>query len=127
VTNLAIGDNVIAVEIHQNGTASTDITWGGQFSLFVPSTIPVPVPPLSACTNIALTLPALRFQRVNGTNTLLSWTNPATNTCGSNAVFTLQQTLSLSNPASASRWSNVTAVGPYTAIGTNTRFFRLKL
>jgi hypothetical protein len=127
VTNLLAGDNVIAVEVHQNATGSSDVTWGGEFSIFVPSSIPVFIPPPPACTNIALVLPTLRSQRVNGTNTLLSWSNPATNTCGSNAVFTLQQTLSLSNPASASRWTNVTAVSPYTAIGTNTRFFRLKL
>jgi hypothetical protein len=120
-------DNVIAVEVHQNATGSSDITWGGEFSVFVPSSV-LPTNQPSPCTSIPLALPTLRFQRASGTNVVLSWTNPATNTCGSNAIFTLQQTLSITNPISATVWTDVTTVSPYTAIGTNrSRFFRLKL
>ena len=36
-SNLVSGDNVIAVEVHQNGTASSDITFGSEFDISVPS------------------------------------------------------------------------------------------
>jgi hypothetical protein len=85
------------------------------------------VPTSSGCTTIPFNLPSLVFQRASGTNVVLSWTNPVTNNCGSNLVFTLQQALSLSNPSSATVWSDLTATSPYTAVGTNaSRFFRLK-
>jgi len=127
VSNLLAGDNVIAVEVHQNGTASSDVTWGGNFSVSTPSAIVIDLPPPPACTNITFAAPSLKYQRASGTNLVLSWINPATNSCGSNAVFTLQQSLSFTNPASATAWSDVTTVSPYTAIGTNrSRFFRLK-
>jgi len=41
-TNLVAGDNVIAVEVHQSGTASSDVTFGAEFSAHVPSTISAP-------------------------------------------------------------------------------------
>ncbi len=126
VTNLLLGDNVIAVEVHQSGTTSSDVTWGGSFSVFVPSSV-VPTNQVPTCTPIAFNLPSLIVQRVSGTNLLMSWTNPVTNSCGSNAVFTLQQTLAFTNPVSSTVWSEVTTVSPYMAIGTNqSRFFRLK-
>ena len=129
VSNLLSGDNVIAVEVHQNGTASSDVTWGGQFSVVTPSMPLAPYIPGPACTNIAVTTPLLHFQRAaNGTNVVLSWTNPVTNSCGSNAVFTLQQTLQLANPGPSTVWTTVTTTSPYTAVATNkTRYFRLKL
>jgi predicted nucleic acid-binding protein len=43
VTNLLGGENVIAVEVHQNGGASSDLTWGGEFSIFVASQV-LPTP-----------------------------------------------------------------------------------
>jgi len=42
VTNVLAGDNVIAVEVHQNGTASSDITFGAEFHLQVPTIVPPP-------------------------------------------------------------------------------------
>lgn len=126
VSNLVAGDNVIAAEVHQNGTGSTDVTWGGEFSLFIPSSVlPTNQPP--TCTPTAVASPLLQFGRSNGTNVVLSWTNPTTNTCGDRAVFTLQQALTIANPPSATVWNNVTTTSPYTAIGTNVaRFFRLR-
>ncbi len=41
VTNVLAGDNLIAVEVHQQSLTSSDITWAGQFSVNVPSSIPV--------------------------------------------------------------------------------------
>ena len=125
VSNLLGGDNVIAVDVHQIGAGSSDVTWGGEFSVSIPSLL-ITNSPVS-CTNLSFALPVLRSQRVSGTNVILSWTNPVINSCGSNAVFTLQQALTLTNPPSLNGWSNVTTVSPYTAVGTNkSRFFRLK-
>jgi hypothetical protein len=38
-TNLVVGDNVIAVEVHQNGTVSSDVTFGAEFFAHVPSIV----------------------------------------------------------------------------------------
>ena len=59
-TNLVAGDNVIAVEVHQNGTASSDITFGANFDISVPSAAPVPMPPV-------------QIAKTNGTNVVVSW------------------------------------------------------
>ena len=62
----------------------------------------------------------------NGTNVVLSWSNPATNSCGSNAVFRLQAALVLNTNPAQTVWTSVTNVSPYTTPKTNTtRFFRL--
>lgn len=127
VSNLLAGDNVIAVEVHQSGTTSSDVTWGGDFSVSIPSAVLPPAQPGPACTSISWLAPLLLSQRSSGTNVLLSWTNPVTNTCGNGALFTLQQALTFTNPVSSTAWSNVTTVSPYLAVGTNkSRFFRLR-
>jgi len=125
-TNLVAGDNVIAVEMHQNATGSSDVTWGGQFDVLIPSTLVI-TQATGSCTFTPFTGPTLRLQRTAGTNIVLSWTNPVTNSCGSNAVYTLQQALTLSTSMVSTVWSDITTVSPHTAIGTNTsRFFRLR-
>jgi hypothetical protein len=37
VNNLVAGENILAVEVHQDSLTSSDITWAGEFSMFVPS------------------------------------------------------------------------------------------
>jgi hypothetical protein len=124
-TNLVAGDNVIAVEVHQNALGSSDVTWGGQFAVSIPSMVLLP-PSTNACIPNPVAAPRLLVQRATGTNVVLSWTNPL-DSCGNPAIFTLQQTLAFSNNVSATVWSDITTVNPYTAVGTNTtRFFRLK-
>src|SRR6185295_11288058 len=45
-TNLTGGDNVFAVEVHQNGSASSDVCFGAELSLSAPSIInPAPNAP----------------------------------------------------------------------------------
>jgi hypothetical protein len=134
VTNILGGDNVIAVSVHQVNLTSSDVVWGGAFSVNVnpmifsnTGCVPSPIVPAR---------PSLSFQRF-GTNLVLSWPSApvATNTCGQTGVFRLQRAFYLSNAPSAILWSNVTTVSPYTnAIPTNTvplpagsSFFRLTL
>jgi hypothetical protein len=93
----------------------------------MPPTVFPPGPAGPTCTNVSWTLPTLNYQN-SGTNVVLSWVNPVTNNCGSNAVFTLQQSLVLSNATGTTPWANVTPISPFTTPRTNvTRFFRLKL
>ncbi len=47
VTNVVPGENVIAVEVHQNGTASADVTFGAEFALRLPPWLPLPINILS--------------------------------------------------------------------------------
>ncbi len=49
VTNIFMGDNTIAVEVHASSLTSSDVTWAGEFSVNVPSsslTAPLVPPPL---------------------------------------------------------------------------------
>ncbi len=80
-----------------------------------------------SCMPISWTAPKLNYTK-NGTNLVLSWTNPVTNTCNNTLVFTLQQTLVLSNAPGTTPWTNVTNTSPFTTSFTNhSRYFRLKL
>jgi hypothetical protein len=129
VTNLVSGDNVLAVEVHNQSATSSDITWGGEFSVSVPYTI-VPGSSVVQCPIVPAGLtnmPRLSISRANTTNIVIAWQNPVTNTCGSNAIFTLQRTMNLSNPPGTIQWSNVTTVSPVTITNavTNKFFFRL--
>jgi len=133
VTNLLGGTNVLAVEVHQNGGASSDIVMGLEVGIFIPSVITIVTnPPTPPCTPIVWTAPALNFQRT-GTNLVLSWTNPTTNSCGSNALYRLQGALWLSNAPATIVWSNLSSVSPVVVgIPTNKvptafghRFYRL--
>jgi hypothetical protein len=127
ITNVLGGSNVIAVSVHQINLTSSDVYWAGEFSVnvlpVVNPTTPVVVP---GCSNIVWSAPVLRYQS-SGTNLVLSWTNPATNTCGGNALFILQQTLALSNAMGTTPWVDVTPSSPFMTPKTNaTRFFRLR-
>ena len=128
LTNLVNGDNVLAVEVHNQSNVSSDITWGGEFSVSVPYLV-VPGSNTIQCTIIPAGLtnqPRLSFSRVNGTNVVVSWSNPVTNSCGSNAIFTLQSTLRLTNPPSATVWSNISTVSPVTITNASQyKFIRL--
>ena len=67
--------------------------------------------------------PLLSAQR-NGTNIVLSWTNPI-NTCNATVPFILRSTLILASPA-PSIWTTNVVSSPYTVGPTNTaRFFEL--
>lgn len=74
------------------------------------------------------------FYSRSGTNLLLSWTNPATNTCNDIGVLTLQGAFFLSNNPATILWSNLSAASPYLApIPTNrvpiqggARYYRLR-
>ncbi len=98
-------DNVLAVEVHQNGTASSDITFGAEISLSAPSVLfPVSIPP------------RLTLFRTNGL-TKISWS-------GTNA--TLQTSASLDGGNTL--WTDLpVATSPYTIPFTNSAaFYRLK-
>jgi len=131
VTNLITGRNVIAVEAHQVSATSSDMYWAGDFSISIPPVvIPAPVVPTNTCTNITFTLPTLTYRKTNGTNLVFTWTNPVTNTCGSNAIFVLQHAFKLTNINNNVLWTNIpwggTSPVTITNVTTNnTRFFRL--
>jgi hypothetical protein len=227
ITNLVAGPNLIAVEVHQSGTASSDVVFGSEITLLgVDSTIlqpPVQIVtqpqsqtaaagstasfnvvatgagPLyyqwlkggvsipnatsstytitnvqpshagnysvivtnsfsSATSSVAiLTIGggcqpttswtnSLRFM-TNGTNavivahngnvttTVLSWTNPATNSCGSNATVVLQRAVTLGNtfPVPSTLWTNIyTNVFGYARVtnsvtNNNEAYYRLRV
>ncbi len=79
------------------------------------------------CLPVAWSKPTLTMSVVNGTNVMLSWSNPAGDNCGNPVIHTLQQTLALSNTPATTPWANITTTSPYTTSKTNPaiRFFRL--
>jgi hypothetical protein len=103
-TNLIAGDNVIAVEVHQNGTASSDVTFGVEFvgnvaSLVVPGDMPA----------------QLQITRQDG-NIVVSWT-------GSGVVLEASDVL-----GPAANWQPVdNQSNPYftSASASTQRFYRL--
>jgi hypothetical protein len=74
------------------------------------------------------------FYSRSGTNLVLTWTNPATNTCNDIGVLTLQGAYYLSNSPAQIVWSNLSVTSPYLApIPTNrvpvqggARYYRLR-
>lgn len=86
-----------------------------------------------SCTYV-LTTNRLFYSRT-GTNLVLSWNNPVTNTCGNIGVQTLQGAFYLSNSPATVVWSNITTTSPYPVpIPTNrvpiqggARYYRLIL
>jgi hypothetical protein len=99
------GDNVIAVEVHQSGTASSDITFGAELNIGVPS--------ISTGGSSA---PQLLISR-QGTNAVVTWS-------GTGFVLEKQNTLS-----QAAYWVPVTNQAPLTVAPRNTTnqasFYRL--
>jgi len=104
VTNLVAGDNVIAVEVHQSGTASSDVTFGAELSLDAPSIVfPGTVPP------------SLQISRIAGEVAII-W---------GGTDFTLEQTDSLTTNAVWTPASNQSS--PFLpSIGSSTQFYRLR-
>jgi hypothetical protein len=98
VTNLVNGDNVLAVEVHQQSLTSSDITFGAEISIMMTE------PP----TRLTIT-PGPGPNQVT-----VSWTGAGT----------LQQSSGLSSPS----WSNVAGVvgNSYTTTATGSRFFRVR-
>ena len=107
-TNLVMGDNVLAVEVHLDDPQAQEITFGSSLIATLPSTNSVTPPPPP---------PAPPPLQISGSNSVftLSW-----NTNG----FTLQSTTDLTMP-----WTNVpgpVVTSPFTLTNTATsQFFRL--
>ena len=62
--NVVAGENVIAVEVHQNGTASSDVTFGATFSA---TGIP------SVTSGGGAQGPPLQISKSQGTNVVVTW------------------------------------------------------
>jgi hypothetical protein len=101
LTNLVVGDNVLAVEVHNYHQQSRDITFGTSLSAIGPHPIVVSPQLNISYTNTVITL---------------SW---------SASGFTLQQTATITNG-----WTDVTGpvvTSPYSITNaTDTRFYRLR-
>jgi hypothetical protein len=142
VTNLLGGTNVLAVEVHQQGASSADVVMGVEVAFSLPSVV---LPPDICTPNLwptrNLTCHRLDEMFESWSYLVLSWpAGPATNNCGTIGSYTLQTALYLSNSMSATDWTDVTTVSPYTVIVppigisfTNpppapgsTRFYRLR-
>ena len=97
VTNLVAGQNLLAVEVHQQSIVSSDLTFGTEFGLLLT------VPP-----------PRLRITRsTEGTHIVLNWSGSAV----------LEQTSSLSPTG----WAEVQgAVSGHTMPLSGSKFFRLR-
>ncbi|MBI5387555.1 MAG: hypothetical protein HZA90_23085 [Verrucomicrobia bacterium] len=115
VTNLALGTNVMAVELKQQSATSSDITFGATLVLNVPSfslpALVTNVPPPSR--------PILAIARQAPNNVRVSWTNSSYN-------FTLQAAIGV-NPTNT-LWTNVAnQTNPYLVPATNAaRYYRLR-
>jgi len=116
ITNVTIFavNNVLAAEVHQNGSASADVVFGIELSFSIPS---IPLEP-----ECALVAPVLLVERL-GTNLVLSWTN----SCLLTVPFTLQQATALAAQGGTTVWTSLTTNSPYIVSPTTTaRFFRLR-
>jgi len=116
-TNMVGGDNVLAVEVHQSGTASSDIVFGTELNLS------------AASTRFPTNFPAKLFIGKVPSAYTVFWTNAP--------GYALQATPRLLTPPSATVWTNIPTaqitVGPvtstYSVNVTNKppSYFRLKL
>ena len=101
-TNLVSGTNVLAVEVHQNGSASSDIVFGAELTAITASVV------------LTDHIPRLGILLTNG-EARLNWTVPG---------YTLEQAV-----AAAGAWETVGGVVNTTFVTSATnaaRFFRLK-
>ena len=98
--SLLSGDNVLAVEVHQVHSASSDDVFGMTLDAFISG-------PSTNSGQLQIVL--------SGNNVIVSWSGPGT----------LQSTPSLSPP---STWTDINATSPYTvpALGTQ-KFYRLRI
>jgi hypothetical protein len=110
VSNVVAGDNVIAAEVHQNGTASSDITFGAEMTIAGQSTT----------TGGPGAIPNLQIVKTQGTNVVLSWPQ-------STSPFLLEKRSAI---APTSLWAPVTNQGPVTFVPKNStnkaQFYRLR-
>jgi len=100
LTNLVAGDNVLAVEVHNNTTRGSDITFGSALRYVQPN------PPL----------PRLQVLR-SGDMLTLYWNEEG---------FILQETDDLSSPANWRDVAGPVAASPFTSPISQARFFRLR-
>jgi hypothetical protein len=105
VTNIGSGDNVIGAEVHQAGTASSDMCFGAEFSLKTPSLI----------------IPVVTFPKVTMT---VSKSPLRLNWPGTGYILQRASVLNGTNTV----WQDVTGgSSPYTLIPSNSAgFFRLR-
>ncbi|MDB6035643.1 MAG: hypothetical protein JWM16_5981, partial [Verrucomicrobiales bacterium] len=105
LSNIVSGENIIAAEVHQAGTASSDMCFGAEFSLKAPSLL-IPV----------VTFPKVRMT-VSKSPLRLSW--PGTG-------YILQRASDLNGTNTV--WQDVAgSSSPYTLIPSNSAgFFRLR-
>src|SRR6185503_8149220 len=116
ITNLTLlgGSNLLAAEVHQNGTASSDMAFGIELSFSIPSIRLEP--------ECAFSAPILSAARV-GANIVLSWTN----SCPTAPPFVLEEATSFSLQNVTSVWKSVATNSPFTVSPTNAmRFYRLR-
>jgi hypothetical protein len=73
VTNLRNGDNVIAVEVHQIGTGSSDIVWGMDLASVVPAITPVTITTQPTGTNVVEPAPFTLRVAAGGSNPNYQW------------------------------------------------------
>jgi hypothetical protein len=104
---LVPGDNVIAAEVHQIGSASSDFCFGAEFTIKAPSVVTVPPPVAPTWMNVTRLGPGAR----------LTWTN---------ATYTLEKTFALEG--SNTVWQTVPgATSPYVISNMNgSAFYRLR-
>jgi len=79
VTNMVVGTNMLAVDVHQAGSGSSDVTFGAMLTLNLPSVVLKPGGETS--------VPPLFITRLDGNQVKLWWTN--------DGPFTLQSAISL--------------------------------
>ena len=120
---LTAGTNMLAAEVHQASAASSDIVFGGELSIVIPSGVTVISAP--GCIPNSPVAPPLNIVRQGG-SVALSWINPSLS-CppGALAAFTLQRATNLLSAGTV--WVNVGTNTSVTVPATNASlYYRLK-
>jgi hypothetical protein len=73
VTNLVVGDNVIAVELHQIGTGSSDVVWGMEFGAVTASIDPITIITQPVGTNVIEPAPFTLRVEASGSSPQYQW------------------------------------------------------
>lgn len=73
VTNLVDGDNVIAVEVHQIGTGSSDIVWGMELGAVTASIDPITIVTQPSGTNVMEPTPFTLRVEASGSSPQYQW------------------------------------------------------
>jgi len=102
ITNLVSGTNVLAAEVHQQGSVSADVVMGVELSLEIPGVV-LPAPPPDARLSIT----------PSGGQFVLAWSEPD---------FVLESATQVNGP-----WTPVAGAGPVLVSATNAAaFYRLR-